>query len=709
MLRFGSALLVLIAGVGALEVTPIEKVITLLEEMKTEVEGEAASEATSYKEFACFCKDETAAKSDSVNKAHDKIDVLSADIAEKTQSKKKDSTELSDRKTKQEELAAELQATNVRCAKEKAAYEATAADLSKAISSLTNAIKAMKDSKPAAFLQGSVHQDLMETLAMADALSLVTSPKRKAVASMIQSEVKVDPSDPEYKYHSDDIISLCESLETDFKDQKQTLDDEYAKTKKSCDDLKASLKEEMTANDDAMKALEKNIDKLGKEIATARGDLVESQEGLKDDELYLKDLTKRCEERANDWDQRSSMRNDEIQALSEALKVLQDDVKGAADEVNKRALLIQNARALAKQHAQEVQKVQKVSGKAVKKPISFIQGSSQTNLFLARSSTMEERKDTALTLLKSEGQRLSSVVLTSLATKSAADPFKKVKGLIQKLIERLLAESRAEATKKGFCDTELGKARKERDFRFEETQDLSTDLETLEAKEDALTQEIKELKGEIDIMEKSLKESIEERKTTKAENMATIKTAKEGLEGVKEALVILKAFYKQAAKAVFIQASPVDEDTAGAGFSGSYKGKQSGSHAVIDLLETIASDFDRTVRTTEESEHTAQRLFIEMEQTVKSSIGAKTTKKELDEQDLKTTQTNLKAKMEDLQSAQNLLDAAVKEIEGLKPTCIDTGMSYEERVAKREEEMAALKKALCILDEDKVEAECSLS
>jgi hypothetical protein len=435
MLRFGSALL-LITGVAALEVTPIAKVITLLEDMKTEVEAEAKIEAASYTEFACFCKDETADKSDSVNKAHDLIDVLSADIADKTQTKKKDSTELMERKTKQEELAAELQAADVRCAKEKASYEATAADLSKAISSLTNAIKAMKDSKPAAFLQGAVHEDLLETLAMADAMSLVTSPKRKAVSSMIQSEATVDPSDPEYKYHSDDIISLCESLETDFKDQKKSLDEEYAKTKKSCDELKASLKEEMTSNDDAMKALEKNINKLGKEIASDREDLVESQAGLKDDELYLKDLTGRCEERAHDWDQRSAMRNDEIAALSEALSILKDEVKGAADEVNKRALLIEKkAKVQAQNHSQEPQKKvqqqqqkqQQLAGKAVAKPISFIQGNSQTISFLSRSDiTVEARKDRALALLKSEGQRLGSVVLTSLATKAAADPFKKV-------------------------------------------------------------------------------------------------------------------------------------------------------------------------------------------------------------------------------------------------------------------------------------------
>ena len=35
----------------------------------------------------------------------------------------------------------------------------------------------------------------------------------------------------------------------------------------------------------------------------------------------------------------------------------------------------------------------------------------------------------------------------------------------------------------------------------------------------------------------------------------------------------------------------------------------------------------------------------------------------------------------------------------LKPTCIDTGMSYEERVARREAEIDALKQALEVLSE----------
>jgi predicted nucleic acid-binding Zn-ribbon protein len=702
--------LLLLACAAALEVTPIAKVISLLEAMKQEVEGDGKAEAATYEKFACFCKQTTEAKSDNVKKGNDDIDVLSADVGDKTQSKKKDSTELMQRKQKQEELSAKMQSTNARCAKDKAEYQAASADVDKAISSLSKAIKAMKDSKPAAsLLQASAREDLLETLTMADALNWITAPKRKAVASMIQSVAAVDPSSPEYGYHSNDIIELCESLEVDFKAQKKDLDDEHAKNMKACDDLKASLKEDMTSNSESMAALEKNIDKLSKEIATARADLVEAQESMKDDELYLKDLTARCEARAQDFDQRSLMRQNEITAISSALKILTDDVKGAADDVNKRVLLVQ------KSHPSVNAKVlvgpATSATKASLKTVSLLQEIAQkksVNSFLGRLQlSNEERKRKALVLLRDEGQRLGSVVLTSFASRSVADPFKKVKGLIQKLIERLLAESAAEATKKGFCDTELGKSRKERDFRFTETQDLSADLEALEAKEDALTQEIKELTERIKHHEISLKTSTEDRKEAKAENLETVKTAKDGLDAVNEALSILKSFYKQAAKASFVQASPIDEDTSGPGFVGAYKGKQSSSSAVLDLLQTIASDFDRTIRTTEAEEEAEQRKFVVFAQAVKASLSSEKTKKELDEQDLVTTKNSLNSKMEDLRTAQSLLDAALKEIESLKPTCIDTGMSYADRVAKREDEMAALKKALCILDEENVEAMCS--
>jgi len=389
------------------------------------------------------------------------------------------------------------------------------------------------------------------------------------------------------------------------------------------------------------------------------------------------------------------MRNDELTALTTALDVLKKNVKTQSDTANKRALIQEPIVAAEPTAIVAIPSTPKAA-EVTLKSISFLQRA---------AVTQESRIQSARDMLRNEGARIGSFALTSLSERVAADPFKKIKGLIQKLIERLLTEAKNEATKKGFCDTELGKARKERDFRWQDSNDLNADLVGLEAKRDSLEQEIKELTSDIKAESKALKETTKERSDDKKLNMETLRVAKEGLEGVNEALLILRSFYKQAAEASFIQASPVDEDAPGVA-SGNYKGKQGGMNAVFALLETIVSDFDRTLRTTEASEESAHREFVAFSQASEASIAGKTTKKELDEDDLKTTKDIQAQKMDSLQTAANLLDAALEELEELKPTCIDTGMSYSERVKKREEEMEALGKALCILDEDKVEDEC---
>merc|ERR1719174_17665 len=126
----------------------------------------------------------------------------------------------------------------------------------------------------------------------------------------------------------------------------------------------------MSANSDAMKQLKKDIARLQEEIADHRSDLVVAEGQMKDDELYLNDMQKQCEDRANDYDQRSAMRGDELSALNAALKVLKGDVKGRADDVNERAFIQAAAKPASTPAAA------KESSKVEMKAVSFLQGSS---------------------------------------------------------------------------------------------------------------------------------------------------------------------------------------------------------------------------------------------------------------------------------------------------------------------------------------------
>jgi len=474
------------------------------------------------------------------------------------------------------------------------------------------------------------------------------------------------------------------------------VDTEWVKTETSENDLISDTEAQMEENSNAMDTLKGDVETLGTEIASAREDLVDAESLLKDDQQYLKDLTERCEQRAGAWDQRSAARGAEIKALSQALTILTDKVQGKDEAANERALV--QVKTPIQTHP---------------KPASFLQSTSVRNqvknlLERARGQTVSQgdRKEKVLALLNKEGSRLGSAILSSMAMKVASDPFAKVKELIQKLIERLVAEATSEATKKGFCDLELSKAEKNRNHRWQDVKRLSAELASLEAKQDDLEEELVNLAASLKELNAALEEATKLRADQKAENIQTLKDAKQGLSAVSEALLILKVFYKQSAKnKVLLQASPIEEDDTGAE-SGAYKGKQDSAKAILGLLEVIVSDFQRTVKTTQEQEDQSSAEFIKFDRVSKADIGGKETKTELDEQDLATTKTTITEKMKNLRSNMDLADKAIEELEELKPMCIDTGMSYEERVEKREEEIEALKKAVCILDQEGVEADC---
>merc|ERR1740127_152714 len=61
--------------------------------------------------------------------------------------------------------------------------------------------------------------------------------------------------------------------------------------------------------------------------------------------------------------------------------------------------------------------------------------------------------------LAAEGRRLHSRKIGLLAKKLEADPFTKVKKLIDDMITRLLEEAHSDAGQEGFCDKELGQSK----------------------------------------------------------------------------------------------------------------------------------------------------------------------------------------------------------------------------------------------------------
>merc|ERR1719310_162802 len=151
--------------------------------------------------------------------------------------------------------------------------------------------------------------------------------------------------------------------------------------------------------------------------------------------------------------------------------------------------------------------------------------------------------------LAQRSSKLKSPILEALVLRAAADPFIKVKKLIQDLIERLVTEAAEEATKKGWCDTELGKATHTRDSNMDTIMTLNAELEGLEATKAKLEEEIATLTTEISDLNDSLTKETKMRGDEKAENMDTLDKAKAGLAATKDAYDVLSHFTRRQRRA----------------------------------------------------------------------------------------------------------------------------------------------------------------
>merc|ERR1719408_643719 len=77
---------------------------------------------------------------------------------------------------------------------------------------------------------------------------------------------------------------------------------------------------------------------------------------------------------------------------------------------------------------------------------------------LAKASTRddEDPKARALRSIEQLGRKLGKTALVALAYRAAADPFVKIRGMVEDMIAKLMQEAAEEATQKAFCDTEIG-------------------------------------------------------------------------------------------------------------------------------------------------------------------------------------------------------------------------------------------------------------
>jgi len=685
----------------------VNKAVDMLEGLRTQVLKEGEEEAATYNKFSCFCKDTTKDRLQSIKTGEDEQEELTTDID--TLSQRRD--ELDDHiQTDLEDIATlerEMKEAVDKRSKTFNLYGKNTVDLTAALEALEGAIQTLKASKTPTLVQlRSVSETVRTAALLADALGLGGKAAERASTLFLQEDPANVVRMEDYKYHSDDIIHTLEGLLEDFKHEKIVVDEAEVESVKRHNQLMQDKTHAKKMKNQELDQARKEKAQTADEIGMASQQLSTVEATLRQDKEYTNELSKMCADKAKTWDQRYQARANELSTLTDAIGIVRGAVKGniSASTIRfaQRGVSIRFAKVVAVD-AGSMNAIEAAAEEA-ESPALVQVASTRRGMLRAsvhRQPGAADGRDVVVRLLKSQGQTLKSTLLTALASKIAADPFAKVKQLIQELIERLLQEASNEANQKGWCDKAIADAKQHRDFAVEEITRLNSELAKLEADRERLAEELSILDDDISELQNARSNATSDRTEEKAQNEATIDEAHLGLDALDMCIDLLDKFYKTLKKETvdlsLLQGPADDAPDSGFANGDAYTGAQSEAGGILAMLDVMRSDFIRTVVDTEKAEAQAEQDHLAF----MTETGKTLAQKEEAHSQKNDQHHDVVSKYRDADEVfvdqSDRLQGALQELQDLKPTCITTGMSYDDRVARREDEIQSLNKALCIL------------
>lgn len=696
----------------------VNKVINMLEELQNKVLAEGEKEAASYNKFACFCQDTTAEKNEQITKGQDDSASLRATITNLNEHRDDLEADMEDYTEDISDTDAELKEATATRKETLGVYEKNAADLNAALVAIDGAIEVLKASKKPSLMQiQTISKTIQTATIMADALGLPgVSTAQKEVAALFQQPA-VEMED--YKFHSDTVIESLEHLKADFRSTMQNLDSEETTSVAEFERVRQEKLDHIKDKTNDLNKARAERDRTTGEIGMSANELTTTNADLLDNQQYLKELAEMCEATAKTWDQRSNVRADELSALVAAIAIIKDDVKGHTSAGTVR-FAQQGVRVnIVHQVATNPKAMELIEAEAeaAEGAPSFLQKRSAVVSQHSQVDPTEKGRLLVSQRLSAAGLKLRSTLLTSVAMRVKQDPYAKIKQIMQQMIEKLMQEAIEEANSKGFCDKAFSDANQKRDLAVEKISELNANMASLEATRDKLTEQLSVLAEEIIDLNQRRGEATAQRSADETENSETTTEAEAGLDAVKSAIDILDKFYKTAAKdkvdLELVQQPSIDAPSAGFEIGESYNAGQGESGGILGMLDVIKSDFERTIKVTAKTETTQAKEYEKFMGESGVSLFEKNMATEMKTKQKDDAIEELEEDDDSLHSQTDILKIAIQELLDLQPTCVNTGMTYNERVAQREEEIQNLKIALCTIkaqadgvDADAAAAEC---
>jgi len=652
---------------------PIERIITLLNGLASKSESEGKDEAVAYTKFEYWCKNSIKTMKKAISEENDAIDALSSKIDAKT--KEQAALTLQINKLEEELGKMDLSAGKAKSQRNKneLLYTESSSDLRSTITAVEECITALEGAGDATSL---VQEKVRSVLSLADSsLSEDQKNSLRAVTDPVDVQAMGDRKAhvKKYSFKSDNVIELLKQLLLKFEDNLVQVEKEETNSLNAYNLASIARDNAHTAADESMKAKGLIKGEVESELATAEGDLKNTQGDLEADTLTLTQTEKSCSVKKSQWDERSEIRTNEIAAIEAAIKILA-----------------------------------KVGGVRTEAPGNPIPPTSPVS-FLQMSSSSPDPKMKAVIFLRQQAHALHAKSLARLAQELSThlgDPFAEVTNMIEKMIFRLMAEQKDEDDHKNWCDKEVKKTDTSIGDKTDKLEELTAKINDAQATVGLLTEDIKNANDMVSKIIGFVNEATEIRKVGKQENALAIKDSESAQTALANAVAVLTDFYKSSGEVPkesweLLQRGvelPDHPET----WTASYTGVADADHqpeGIITILEKTSENFAKMEADTRAQEASDQDMYdtdmqdhgIEKARRMKEAEMKTNEKKRLVDKVNSLTKTKKHVSDE--------LEATQQYLKDLQPACVDGDSTYEDRKSARAKEIDALHKAQDILAE----------
>merc|ERR1719305_455815 len=199
--------------------------------------------------------------------------------------------------------------------KEAAEFAATSGDMKSNMQAMATALEALKKGLSASLLQTGVGALLRNVVKTSPA---VRDAEREMLLSYLETGSGLEGG-------SDQIIGIVEQMKETYEADLAEAESKEAESKSTFETMMTSKTAEIEAAGKAIESKTARSGTVAVETVQAKADLEKTQKAVEEDTEFKANLAKTCATKQKEWDERCKLRAQEIEAISDTIKMMNSD------------------------------------------------------------------------------------------------------------------------------------------------------------------------------------------------------------------------------------------------------------------------------------------------------------------------------------------------------------------------------------------------